>query len=861
MKNTPSFASIFYLYLFFMTCSLLSACNQKDEPLIEPKFEIAEQDIQQGFLKAASTTLVVVNTNLTGNEWTVSSPVNWCKVSQSISNSEETKISISVDANTGEKARETKVTLQSSIKSYVLLIRQQGTKPSIDDVQLIHDIKIKPTLAEASDYQPGYEIAKTFDGIIGENEKFYHSKFGKPASFPVTLEYFFSGHEDIDYLIYYTRSGNGNFGEVDIYTATEQEPKYKSYGSFDFRKQNASSRIEFSGGLKNVYKIKFLVKNGLGDFASCDEMEFYKKKQQDDQHSLLLNVFTDITCSALKPEVSEKQIALLPGYFADLALKLRNNSYNAWEKEFRIRDYSPYSNIEEWSEKLMTKQYSDLDNPTGIYAQKNDSLIVLVGDTHGHSITLQSVTDNNISGSFYFLKEGINKIGIKNTGMLYVMYTSKPGEQPIRIHIPPGNGTVNGFFDLKEHKTDAKYAELLQKATYKYFCIRGEKIMFYFHREQLLQDMPSQIVSAINLWDDIVGWQHELMGIDDIRPSQVNNHMFAVSTEDGYMSASAYQIHFIKSYLINILSKEKVMSQKDNAWGPAHEIGHINQRAINWPSCSESSNNLFSNFILYKLGKYCSRGSALKALADSRFTNNSTHRAWYALGNSEDAQAKEDAEIHMRMNWQLWNYYHRCGYKPHFWQTLFKLLREEGNRIVESNPGAGQLKFAQMACKAANENLTEFFEMWGFFEPVDNVAYEQYGHWNYHVSPAMIQSTKQYMAQFPAPKHAFYYLEDRKAGDTGLDITAPNTGYYTQFKNNTKITKSPTATLSGQTIDIKNGEEAVAFEIRKGIDGKGELLYFSNTFRFIVPSSISVSGISLFAVQADGTRQLITKFS
>lgn len=79
----------------------------------------------------------------------------------------------------------------------------------------------------------------------------------------------------------------------------------------------------------------------------------------------------------------------------------------------------------------------------------------------------------------------------------------------------------------------------------------------------------------------------------------------------------------------------------------------------------------------------------------------------------------EDTEIHMRMNWQLWNYYHRCGYKTDFWQKLFKLLRED--RIVESNPGAGQLHFAKMASKAANENLTEFFRMWGFLEPVNNV--------------------------------------------------------------------------------------------------------------------------------------------
>ena len=274
----------------------------------------------------------------------------------------------------------------------------------------------------------------------------------------------------------------------------------------------------------------------------------------------------------------------------------------------------------------------------------------------------------------------------------------------------------------------------------------------------------------------------------------------------------------------------------------AHEIGHIHQAAINWPGSTESSNNLFSNYILYKLGKYCSRGSELSDLANSRFERK---QAWHNMGDA--THQGEDTEIHMRMNWQLWNYYHRCGYKPDFWQTLFKLLRE--NRIVESNPGEGQLKFAMMASKAANENLTDFFDLWGFFEPV-NETIEQYGTWNYVVTEQMIQEAKAFMAQFPAPKHAFQYLEDRKQGDEGLDIVAPDAGYYTQFQDNVKITKTISYSRSGQQISITDGDEAVAFEVRK--DNK--LLYFSNAFHFTVPSSISLEGAGIYAVQADGKR-------
>lgn len=738
---------------------------------------------------------------------------------------------------------------QDSKVKAVCTITQDALKVSANDVEATKDILINPIKGIASENQPGQGIERCFDGILGGTP--YHSIWGQPAQFPVTLEFFFDGKETIDYFIYHTRSGNGNFGKVDVFTATQGEPEYKLYGSFDFKQQNAPTKIVFNTPLKNATKIKFSVKSGLGNFVSCDEMQFFKSNADDKLKQQLLGIFTDASCSELRAGVTNEQINALPPYFAQIGTYLKNDTYDAWEKKFRIRSYKPYSDVEVWAEKLMTKRYSNLDNPTGIYAEAGDSILVLVGDTHGQSISIQLIPDVEVTGDTYFLHEGINKIGIRRKGMLFIMYNTdllSPSAKPIRIHIPMQNGTVNGFFDLKEDQTDQAYAELLKKATYKYFFVRGEKIMFYFHLSQMRAYLPNNILSAIHLWDNIIGWQQELMGIDDVRPSQVNNHILAISPETGYMWASDYRIAFVYTYLNNILLYDNVMAAKDNAWGPAHEIGHIHQRAINWPGSTESSNNLFSNYILYKLGKYCSRGSELSALATARCVNGN---AWYNMGSA--THQNEDTELHMRMNWQLWNYYHRCGYKPDFWQKLFKLLRE--HPIKESDPGAGQLLFAKMASQAANENLTEFFERWGFFEPVNNVAIEQYGNWNYNVTPGMIAEAKAFMARFPAPKHAFYYLEDRKNGDVGIDnYKVGDVGYYTQFKNDQKISKTPKYSRSGQNISISNGEEAVAFEVMKG----DKLVFFSNFLSFVLPSSIKPEECKIYAVQANGARKLLT---
>ena len=666
----------------------------------------------------------------------------------------------------------------------------------------------------------------------------------------------FLGGADIDYLIYYTRAGNGNFGELDLLIATDEgHSNWTKYGTYNFRMQNAPSKISFKTTQK-VTGIKFEVKSGAGNFVSCDEMEFYRYNQENTLENTLLTVFSDVTCSALKEGVTDEQINALPDYFIRLAKALQNNTYDPHEKEFRIREYAPYSIPEEWATKLMTKKYSNLDNPTGISVQQGDEIIVLVGDTHGQQISLQSIWESgeeykqtNVSGEVYFLSPGINKLTMRKEGQLFVMYNTdltSPDAQPVKIHIPMGSGKVTGFFDLKEHKTDEKYAELLKKATHKYFCVRGERIMFYFHTAKMQEFVPNQILSAINLWDDIIGWEQELMGIEDVRPSQVNNHIFAISPEGSYMWATDYCIGFVYTYLNNILLKENVMANKDNAWGPAHEIGHIHQAAINWPGSTESSNNLFSNYILYKLGKYCSRGSELNDLADSRFVRK---KAWYNMGDA--THQGEDTEIHMRMNWQLWNYYHRCGHNPKFWQTLFKLLRED--RITESDPGGAQLKFAMKASEAAGEDLTDFFDLWGFFIPGEDTI-EQYGTWKYKVTEAMIQEAKTFMKKFPKPKHAFQYIEDRKAGDTGLDTKPSDTGYYTQFEGEVKAVSPNIAyTVSGRKYTVENGENAVAFELRKN-SAEGELVYFFNMFSYDIPAGVELGNAKLYAVQADGKR-------
>lgn len=849
----------------FITACLLMSCKDNEEKTFSI-FEIAAEDIEKVVDKCVNTIKIPVNTTLTESKWQVESTEKWLKAEKALVTGEPF-ISINIEENTADEARTAQIKVTSSVQDYVITVRQFG----LYDITVEGDIQIHPASGKANQYQPGYDIDKSMDGKFTtgtsyEESSNYHSPFGTGnTKFPVILEYFFTEDEPINYLIYYTRSGNGNFGKVDIYTAITNNPQESDYtlqGSYDFKEQNNPSKVTFNEAIKAT-AVKFVVHNGRGGFASCDEMHFFQGNTNNTQEDKLLKVFKDITCTEVKEGVTEQDIqALGDNFFIDLARAIQHNAYSEWEKDFRIREYEAYSEPAKWAEKLMTKRYSNLDNLTGIAVEKDDEVVVLVGDTHGHDISIQCIGEEKTSfledheypqtaasGDYYILKSGINKLKMKNRGQLFVMYncdlTSHP--EPIKIHIPIGSGKVSGFFDLAEHKTDMKYAELLSKATDKYFGIRGDKIILYFHREKLQEVVKNKILSAIHLWNDIIGWEQELMGIEDVRPNFFNNHIFAISPEGAYMWASEDRIAFVYTKLGDILLKENVMDKKDNVWGPAHEIGHIHQGAINWPSCTESSNNIFSNYVLYKLGKYCSRGLEISKLAESYLQK----QPWSLLGTA--THQNEDTELHMRMQWQLWNYFHRLGNMPDFFPKLFKYLR--ANPLAATAPGTAQMQYAKAVCTVANMDMTEFFERWGFFREVFIQNYEQYGTYMYMVMQPLIDQTKTYMATFDNKVPPIYYLEDRKNGDVGIEsYQVGDVGHYSQFKDNVKITGIPTYTLSGNKITINNGTQAVAFEIRK--DNKnGELLYFFNFLSYSIPSEVTIDETTKFyAVQADGKR-------
>lgn len=208
--------------------------------------------------------------------------------------------------------------------------------PTIDEIPVEGDYRIKVTGAKASSEQPGSGVvSNSYDDDL---TTLYHSHWTN-TQFPVTIEYYFAGTEYMDYIEYVPRveGTNGNFGKFTLSVATDAaHANYAVVGDYDFNESTGTSRVFFENSVKAT-AVKFEVHSGTGNFASCAEMRFWRKNTDKTFEKQLLEVFTDVTCTELKAGVDQSTISGLSSeLFRNLALSLLNGTYDPIEKLIRV---------------------------------------------------------------------------------------------------------------------------------------------------------------------------------------------------------------------------------------------------------------------------------------------------------------------------------------------------------------------------------------------------------------------------------------------------------------------------------------------------------------------------------------------
>ncbi len=620
---------------------------------------------------------------------------------------------------------------------------------------------------------------------------------------------------------------------------------------------------------------------------------------------ILGRIFADKACTRLSGSPSAADLAALPAGLRAMVAKIQagdwtesnyDNPSITWAdnyaRKFRVQNYEVHSRGNECAELTGIQPYTNMNNPTGIMANAYDVLFIMVDEApkdgstlyYGHAPGMGMYNDWQTD---YPLHEGLNVVPVwTDSSMGYIYYTADTYSNhqrqhklaefpPIKIHIE--GGLINSYYnaigdDLYTPDTRADFNYYRERAQHPMYDILGRRsiLRFFFDRTEtnvgngeycegvktlLGPSADINIETMIHQWDELAltelmqmglvsdedilaanadkaegrdDWYDTLAG-DDIAPGDFwqywnNRHMAITMQGNLYMDATAWRTAYNGTTLPNIIN----LFGGGNIWGPAHEFGHMNQAPVKIAGTTEISNNCFSNVAVFT---HTDRTSCSLMSSDQidAFINGKTfieNGTWGAT----------------RMYFQLWLYYHAAGHNKKFYPRLYQLLREQPlQKSYYLNSRYDALHFVKMCCLAAQEDLTDFFEAWGFFVPLDNYQINDYAQYIATLTPADIAAVKDEIRAYGFPRNnAILFIDDRvnsprpSWNDEYRKELAGDLGSLADFVNVSSVTKPYSYLLSGTTVTMSGGEGGVGFII---YDENDNLIGFSNSYEFPVSSA------------------------
>lgn len=741
-----------------------------------------------------------------------------------------------------------------------------------DDIK--GDLKLKVVRGTATSYQSnGGEIENSFDNNY---ETIYHSNWsnGGEGYFPITLTYTLENESEVDYLIYHPRkkgNDNGNFRRVAIAYSLDGV-EYKDLVERDFGGTKEPARVEFAGGPIRAKHFRFVVKSGSGDgqgFAACSEMEFYAKRPDAFDYKSL---FTDELCTDLKPGITEEDVkACKYPFYRNLAYHMLKDRY---DREFRVAEFKAWADPRIMSATHKTNPYSLLDNPTGISVKENEDLVIFVGETHGHdrlAIRVQNLNkpggDGFGDGITYPLHKGVNKIRMTRPGLVYVMYHTSTLEaaetaKPIKMHF--ASGRVNGYYDNEKPEHKGRWKELLDKAVDPYFDVLGKFVHLTFPTSSYKEFVPSGEALA-KKYDAVVDAEMHLLGLYQKGRRPFANRMYMHVMYHQYMYATSYHTGYNVTTAKEVLSIEGV-----SIWGPAHEIGHMNQTrpGMMWIGMTECTVNIKSAYVQTTVFNHPCRVQ-VENMNSARPHNRYT-KAWneiiipelpHSYGPDDDKTSgqnlrKSDVFVQLIPFWQLELYFGKVlgrtpslqpgGDKGGFYPDLYEYFRTHDS-APRPQHGHHQTEFAYAVSLISGYDMTDFFVKWGFLRPVNKVV-NDYGEGRLEVSEARVAEVKKRIADLKLPKLGNIPIEY---------ITDVN---YPLFKTNPKVVAGK-YTVDNGVVTLTGWKNVVVFEVIEKDSGKvvyvGDgILEASDKPKLYLPDSIqwSKDKYKVVAVSSTGER-------
>lgn len=459
------------------------------------------------------------------------------------------------------------------------------------------------------------------------------------------------------------------------------------------------------------------------------------------------------------PQVKEVAIAILK---------------NQYDQTYRFAEYKAILSPSTLGHSLMIGDgYSKYENMTGIYLPVGRHIISADHISADHDVKLIIPNWNRrapegmdptkdpkgwgIVKQEFKLKNGINIIDVKDfDGLAYIDYFSEDpkNEKAIQVHFM--GSAVNGYFDITKNN-DEDWNRLVDQAVYPIIDAKGRHIQIAYPTADIKKYAYGKGVELISNYDSLIYRQHRIMGLIKYNKvpenkilSRVNYNYYMFRDGDGV----AYMGTDPGNAMPLVVDPARVI-KGDPCWGFSHEVGHVHQLRpyLNWGGLGEVSNNIFSLYVTTSYGNK-SRLSAQNNYKKSR----------ESIINRKISYL-QDPDVFNRLVpfWQLQLYFANLGHNPNFYPDLFEAFRQQnperrsrrgGGQVMGdrgNNPAVHQLNFVKTASKVAKLDLSDFFDLYGFFY-VGKFTYDDYGNYTYEMTQEMVDKCKQEIKQLNLPK-------------------------------------------------------------------------------------------------------------
>lgn len=649
------------------------------------------------------------------------------------------------------------------------------------------------------------------------------------------------------------------------------------------------------------------------------------------------NLFSDKACTILRSEiqalsdeelVQNSDFASLNDDMKAMVMKVKNDSWiintdastgysKSLEKFFRTADYRVYSHYQKMTSNEYAGQsnsYGKLSNPTGIMAAAGDILYIYVDSNPSSDCTLQLEacdTEGNPgdhqTGSVMTLKAGLNVIQYSEPKQLYIFYQLDDPKKylanypDIKIHIE--GGRLTGYWDATRNMTNEDW-QLMKKSGFltvsPVINLKTKHLVFAMDSGEVLKaitaahnqtgDKMEDVEKLMRIWDTIVANEESYQGLEELE-GRYNNIWNAFSVDYNYMFATTYGTYYNVSTIGTIMNYYAMTHQGEGneggaLWGPSHEIGHNHQKVINVVGTTESSNNMFSNINLFEQG-----------VSTTRYKSPMEN---FSCFNNRQPWSARDITVSTRMFFQLYLYFHVMHNDDTFIPRLFKAMRQDpinpqgdgwdGSLVSGDNVGGYKsygrqdyLKLAKKICDVAQADLSEFFEAYGMFIPVENYFVGDYSNYFVTTTQKDIDEAKAYMQKYPKKLGNIMFIDDHIATSQEADAnnkfeavpasdgkkvncctysgskmgTAGDTGFYQEYTDMyqndgyyyTQRLASP------YTVTIR-GKGAMGYKV---YDMNGNLVMLSNSNQFNMSKELFNAGFVIKAAEANGYDVIVPK--